>query len=605
MSIENYIESKPEISSVVNEVEGQKVAVLAAWPYANGPRHLGHGASLVPADTMARFHRAAGDDVLMVSGTDEYGTPNVIAAEKAGLPVETYVADANDRIRNDFMSLYMSFDWFTRTTTNEHTEVAQNLFEKLAENGYLQKGTMLGSFDQETGESLPDRYVEGGCPSCGAGSRGDQCENCNTLLDPSELINPYSSVTHNPVEFKDTEHWFLMLDKLAPSLHEWVSQHSALRPNAKASSLKQIEELRPRAITRDMQWGVALPDGYELEGDTEKVLYVWFEAVTGYLSASIEWANAQGDPDKWKEWWLNPEADHVYAMGKDNVPFHTIIWPAMLKGALAQDDAQLHLPDRIASTEYLNLGDQKFSSSRGNTLYLSDLIDVVGVDTTRFYLLNNGPETRDKAFSIEELVTVNNEELLSKWGNLVQRVLKLTVDNFDGVVPEVDDAQLPPQHQLHVEKIQSAYVDTADLLRAMRFSAATRRVLELCLETNRFLNEHEPWKTAKTDKLAAANTLYTSLTSIDNLTNLFAPFMPRSSQKVHELLGYDDTIIGAVQEHVTPEGTKIITGEYSDTKGIWGFKRIKPGQAITLGKHLFKKLDVQTVTDDLQQVAAK
>ena len=588
--------------SITPELDSHKahnVAILPAWPYANGPRHLGHGASLVPADTMARYHRGIGNEVIMVSGTDEYGTPNVIAAEKAGVPTADYVDSMNQVIRDDFQALGMSFDWFSRTTTEQHATTAQELFEKLADSGYLEKGSMLGSFDSETGQALPDRYVEGGCPSCGAGTRGDQCENCSTILDPVDLIDPHSSLTKNAVNFIETEHWFLMLDKLAPQLEEWVSGHENLRPNAKTASLNQIDELRPRAITRDMEWGVPLPEGYELDGENEKVLYVWFEAVTGYLSASIEWANAQGEPDKWKEWWVNQDAEHVYAMGKDNVPFHTIIWPAILTGASEGQTDKLHLPDRIASTEYLTLGDQKFSSSHGNTLYIRDLIDVVGPDPLRFYLLNNGPETRDKVFNPEELVTINNEELLSKWGNLVQRVLKLTVANFDGEVPQVDPDELPQSSRELFDKIATTYDEAGEALRETRFAIASRRVLQLCVEANRYINEFEPWKTAKTDPATTANTLYTSLVAVDNLSRLFTPFMPSTSQKVHQLLGYSDNIAGTIVQQTTPEGLTVLSGDYQSTKGSWSYTQIPVGQPVELGTHLFKKLDAKAIVQQL------
>lgn len=585
--------------------EEKKVAVFAGWPYANGPRHLGHGASLVPADAVARFHRAIGDDVMMVSGTDEYGTPNVIAAEKNGVPVDEFVSSVNEVIRDDFKSLEMSFDWFTRTTTEQHKETSQDLFNKLVENNYLKKDVMLSSFDAETNQALPDRYVEGGCPTCGAHTRGDQCEECNSILDPVDLIDPRSRLTDNPVEFKETEHWFLELDKLAPKLKDWLEGHENLRPNAKASSLNQVKDLHARAITRDMDWGVPLPSEHELAGEGNKVLYVWFEAVTGYLSASIEWAKEQGDPDKWKEWWKNPSAEHVYAMGKDNVPFHTIIWPSMLMGASEKDEAPLHLPDKIASTEYLTLGEQKLSSSRNNTVFVKDLIDVAGVDPTRFYFLNNGPETRDKSFDPAELVTVNNDELLSKWGNLVQRVMTLTVKQFGDKVPEIDTGNLSEASNVLLESIHTTYDDVEVYMRSTRFSAATKKVLQLCVETNKYLAEQQPWKTVKTDPDEAKNTLYTSLTAIDNLSRLFVPFMPNSSQKVHEMLGYNDNIAGEIKQAVAIDGTHVLTGNYASTKNIWGYTEPIAGSQLRPGAHLYRKLDTDEVSKGLKDIANK
>ncbi len=592
-------------SSAHRELDGhepQKVAVFTAWPYANGPRHLGHGASLVPGDAIARYHRAKGDDVLMVSGTDEYGTPNVIAAESAGIPVADYVAQMNETIRHDFEALNMGYDWFTRTTTAVHEANAQEMFSNLVDNGYLEKTTMLGSFDSETCQSLPDRYVEGGCPSCGNNTRGDQCEACNALLDPHELINPHSRLTGNAVKFQDTEHWFLQLDSLAPDVKEWVMNNQGLRPNAKTSSLNQIEELRPRAITRDMEWGVPLPEDHTIKADTTKVMYVWFEAVTGYLSASKEWAEASGNPEAWKEWWKNDDARHIYAMGKDNVPFHTIIWPAMLMGVSKDDDGPLHLPDQIASTEYLTLGEGKFSSSRGNVIYLKDLVDAAGVDATRFYLLSSGPETRDKTFSVDEFVTVNNSELLSKWGNLAQRVLTLSAKQFNGSVPDIDRGDISSDDRRFLNGVMDTYEVAGEQIEDARIASAVRTVMNLAMRTNKYLNEREPWKTAKIDRDATARSLYSSLVAVDNLSRLLAPIMPSSSQKVHERLGYDGSLSGIIQHVQLPDHT-VLTGDYSMTANTWSYTEIPSSQSITPGEHLFKKLDGAELTDTLIQKA--
>jgi methionyl-tRNA synthetase len=261
----------------------EKVGIFVAWPYANGPRHVGHGAALVPADVVARYERSRGADVLMVSGTDEYGTPNMIAAEKKGMSTEDFVAMTSEVIRNDFVSLGMSYDWFTHTTSPNHAEVARNFFANLVDSGYISLGSMNGSFDSVTGQALPDRYVEGTCPICGAeDARGDQCDNCTSLLDPTDLIKPYSALTKNPIEFRPTEHYFLNLDKLRPDVEAFIENNPNLRTEAKTLSKSLVSELRPRAITRDLPWGIPLPEGYELKSGESRVLYVWFEAVIGF-----------------------------------------------------------------------------------------------------------------------------------------------------------------------------------------------------------------------------------------------------------------------------------------------------------------------------------
>lgn len=584
----------------------QNVAVLVAWPYGNGPRHLGHGASLVPGDVLARYFRSAGSDVLMVSGTDEHGTPNMIAAEKAGEDPADYVAGTNATIRSDFEDLGMSFDWFTRTTSPEHREMAQGLFASLVDAGYIKQDTMMGAFDSETDQALPDRYVEGGCPGCGANSRGDQCDGCSKMLDPQELIDPVSRRTGNPVEFRETKHWFLQLDQLAPDVMRWLDQHEELRANAKSVSMKMAEELRPRSISRDMSWGIPLPEGYELEGDNDKVLYVWFEAVMGYVSASVEWAKEKtGDPERWKDWWTNDEAKHYYAMGKDNVPFHTIIWPAILKGIENSEADDLHMPDAIASTEYLTFNDQKLSSSKGNVVYIQDMTRLVGPDALRYYLIAGGPETRDVSFTFGELTRRVNDELIAKWGNLVGRTVNLITKNTDGKIPEVSPEQLEPADTELLADIEQAYSDVGQLIQANKFSAALRRAMDVAAHANRYIYDEEPWKTAKTDPERAKKALYMTSAAITNLATLLSPFMPHASEKVHQIFGGSGQL--ASQPESVPinsyEGAFALTGDYSSNKGRWHFTMPTPGTEVTKPDgHLFKKLDEEKLQEEFDAI---
>jgi methionyl-tRNA synthetase len=585
--------------------QDEQIAILVAWPYANGPRHLGHGAALVPGDILARYFRSSGANVLMVSGTDEHGTPNVIAAEQANTDPATFVQNVNEIIRNDFEALGMSFDWFTRTSTECHQEVAQDLFKKLVDGGFIEKGSMLGAFDSLTSQALPDRYVEGDCPGCGTGSRGDQCEGCNTLLDPQDLINPVSKVTGNPVTFKDTEHYFLMLDKLAPKVRNWLQENEQLRPNARALSLAMTEDLRPRAITRDMSWGIPLPEGYELSEDNDKVLYVWFEAVIGYLSASIEWSEKTQNSEEWKNWWFNDSSKHYYVMGKDNVPFHTIIWPAIIAGAKDSGYPNLHYPDTIASTEYLTFKNDKFSSSRGNVLYIEDLTQLVGPDALRYYLIAGGPETHDVSFSTNELIRRTNGELIAKWGNLVSRTLSLLDKQCDGALPRVNAEDFSEEDVKLFSIIDQAYSTVGKNIAETKFAAALRDTMNVAATVNKYIYDQEPWKLIKVNPEAASKTLYVAATAIQNIAVLLSPFLPHSSQEVYRQLGNNGTIAG--MPHSTASNTDnlsyALTGDYYETKNSWSFTFAKPGQTIAKDRnHLFHKLDEAVLEEALEAI---
>lgn len=586
----------------------EKIGIFVAWPYANGPRHLGHGASLIPGDVLSRYYRSMGADVMMVSGTDEYGTPNAIAAESAHIDPYTYVTSTNEQIRDDFIGLGMSFDWFTRTTTDKHAEYSQEVFASLVEHGYIQKGEMLGAFDSLTDQALPDRYVEGGCPHCSAQSRGDQCEECTTLLDPSDLLNPVSKITGNNVEFRNVEHYFLMLDKLAPALGQWLDGHKSLRANAKTVSQEMAKQLRPRAITRDMEWGVPLPAGYEL-GD-KKVMYVWFEAVIGYVSASIEWARECRDQngEAWKQWWFNDDAEHYYVMGKDNVPFHTIVWPAIIKGLQNAGYEGMHMPDNIASTEYLMFKEGKLSSSRGNTVYVTDMLSLVGPDALRYYLLSAGPETSDVAFSFDQLTRRVNDELIAKWGNLVGRTFNLIRKNHQGTIPSIDLTSLSDIDVELLESIKGGYASIGGLLESSKFSQALKQFMMLAGKVNKYLYDAEPWKTVKQDKDAADRALYVTVTSIQNLATMAAPFMPHSSQVVYERLGFEGNLASQPHNAVSAYGQDIhvLTGDYEDNKSRWYFTIAPMGQQLSAEtSHLFQKLDEEKLILDFEAIALK
>ena len=591
-----------------NKIDRDQVArhigIFVAWPYANGPRHVGHGAALVPADVVARYERGRGAEVLMVSGTDEYGTPNTIAAEKQGMSTKEFVEMTSSIIRNDFIGLGMSYDWFTHTTSPNHAEVAQNFFANLVDSGYISTDMMNGSFDSLTSQALPDRYVEGTCPICGAlDARGDQCDSCTSLLDPTELVNPYSSITKNPVEFRPTEHYFLNLDMLRDEVKEFIDNNPNLRTEAKTLSKSLVSELRPRAITRDLSWGIPLPKGYELKSGENRVLYVWFEAVIGYLSASIEWAEQQGDPNAWKDWWKEGESKSYYFMGKDNVPFHTIIWPALISAKnhnIREGEVKLKKPDVIASTANLNLGGQKFSTSRGNVAYIKDMLKVVGPDALRYYLIAAGPENKDSNFTIEELVQRYNSELLAKWGNLVSRVTNLIQRDYNGIVPDLKTNNIEDQNLL--ESIRNTYDKSGKLIENGKLSASLREVMNCIALANKYIVDEKPWESAAIENGRAKQVIATLSIFIENANKLLCPFIPHASQRVSNAFGSDDIISPMPIEGQNQFGQGILTGNYS--KGVvWEYSQNWQGNKLKTGKAvIFPKFKLDDIVDDFNKL---
>jgi methionyl-tRNA synthetase len=456
----------------------RKILVAPAWPYAAGPRHLGHIAGFgVPADVFARYHRLRGSDVLMVSGTDEHGTPTMVAADREGKSYAEIGDYYNATFRDDFRRLGLTYDLFSRTTTLNHARVTQDVFRTLYERGAIFEQSMLVSFSPTTGHTLPDRYIEGTCPICGfPEARGDQCDNCGNQLDPTDLINPRSKIDGTTPEFRETNHLFLDLPKFADALRYWIASHNNWRPNVRNFSLKLLDEIRPRPITRDLDWGVRIPiPGYA--EDPNKRIYVWFDAVIGYLSASIEWAAVSGDPDAWRDWWQNPEAEHAYFQGKDNVVFHAVIWPAMLLGygdggEYGAGCGTLKLPDNVVASEFLTMEGKQFSTSRRHSIYLRDMLDRYDPDQIRYYLVAAGPETQDTDFTWAEFVRRSNDELLANWGNLVNRTLTSAHRNF-GAVPE--PGELTDEDRALLEGIAGGFDTVGAYIEAARFRAGRAR----------------------------------------------------------------------------------------------------------------------------------
>ncbi|WP_018024294.1 methionine--tRNA ligase [Corynebacterium ulceribovis] len=592
------------------------VLTAVAWPYANGPRHIGHVAGFgVPSDVFARYQRMAGNDVLMVSGTDEHGTPLLVQAEKEGVTVQELADRYNRQIVQDLAGLGLSYDLFTRTTTRNHYAVVQELFRGLHDNGYMIRQITMGAISPSTGRTLPDRYIEGTCPICGAsGARGDQCDNCGNQLDPSDLIDPVSKINGETPKFVETEHFLLDLPALAEALGAWLKEREDWRPNVLKFSLNLLEDLRPRAMTRDIDWGVPIPlDGWA--DNNAKKLYVWFDAVVGYLSASIEWAVRSGDPEAWRKWW-NADAESYYFMGKDNITFHSQIWPAELlgyqgtgaKGGDAGEFGMLNLPTEVVSSEYLTMSGSKFSSSKGVVIYVKDFLAEFGADPLRYFIAVAGPENNDTDFTWDEFVRRVNNELANEWGNLVNRTVSMAHKNF-GAVPtpgELIDADLEL-----LDEAAAAFDLVGDALSKSRFKAGITEAMRIAGRANQYIAAQEPWKLAKDEsqRERLATVLHTALQVVSDVNTMLTPYLPESAQKIHETLGrtgiwaampqieeVTDDFDVEVQGVGVPEAGRsypIITGNYQDQQAHWGRTPMEPGTELAKPKPLFQKLDVE------------
>ncbi len=580
----------------------QKILVAVAWPYANGPRHIGHVAGFgVPSDVFARYHRLKGSDVLMVSGTDEHGTPIMVAADKEGISPQELVDRNNHVIREDLRRLGLSYDLFTRTTTANHHRVVRDVFRTLYDRGFVVEQTTLGAFSAATGQTLPDRYIEGTCPICGfPDARGDQCDNCGNQLDPHDLIEPRSKVDGQPPVFKEATHLFLDLPAFRDELRTWIEGQTHWRPNVRRFSLQLLDELRPRPVTRDLDWGVRVPvAGYEERAD--KRIYVWIDAVVGYLSASIEWAANRGEPDAWRLWWQHQEARHFYFMGKDNIVFHSLIWPSQLLGygeggELGGGKGSLELPYDIVSSEFLTMEGKQFSTSRNVVIHVGEFLDRYSADSLRYYLTAAGPETRDSDFTWAEFVRRNNDELVATWGNLVNRTLQSAYKNF-GTVPQPGELE---EHDSRVfADVEAGFAIVGTEIECARFRAALAEAMALAARVNQYVSQQAPWVAMEVDRNRAETILYVALRCIDSLKLLFTPFLPHSSQRLHELLGYEGWIAGPLEFRDVVEAGgvthTVLTGDYKSWVGRWEPSELAPGQELREPSPLFAKLDPQAV----------
>ncbi len=550
----------------------ERILIAVAWPYADGPLHLGHIAgAYLPPDIFARYHRTKGNEVLMVSGSDQHGTPITIKAEQEGKTPGEIATQYHQQFLDSWQKLGISFDLFTTTGTANHAEVSCDIFLTLLDRGYIYKATVSQAYCPHCRRFLSDRYIEGTCPYCGSsGARGDQCDDCGKPMNPVELIDPRCRLCATTPQFKDSEHFFLKLTAFQDRLLAWVKQQTHWRQNVLNFTTRYLEQgLKDRAITRDINWGVPVP----IKGFENKRIYVWFEAVIGYLSATKEWAKSSGNEEKWRSFWQDKDVKSYYFIGKDNILFHTIIWPAMLMGY-----GDLNLPYDVPANEFLTIEGRRLSTSRNWAVWLPDYLSRYDPDPLRYLLSINMPETADTDFSWREFIRRNNDELVATYGNLVHRVLTFVYRSFDGCVPMAGEFD---SHSQAVIGMAEDTLNTMDgLLYRCRFREAIRSAMSLAQETNRYLDEKSPWKTIKQDRQASATALYVAIIVLSALSTVLYPFLPFSSQKLHEYLGFK--------------------GRIEDCG--WKLNSPPPGQRLLSPEPLFSKLDEGLVDEETSRL---
>lgn len=608
----------------------ENILIAIAWPYANAEIHVGNiTGSHLPGDIVARYHRLKGNKVLMVSGTDSHGTPVTIAADKEGKPVEEVYQRYHDTFLEVFQGYGITYDLFTSTHTENHFKVSQAIFLALKENGFMFTQKSMQWYSPSADKFLPDRYVEGICYICGyQGARSDQCDNCGNVLEPEKLVDPKAKTGDGALELRETEHFYLDLSKLEPDVKQFLRERAEhMREPVLGESLGKIEVegLKPRPITRDLDWGIPVP----VEGWTEagKRIYVWFEAVIGYLSAAIEWSHlrgpsseadrpsrtaGQGDPDSregWHEWWANPAARQFYFIGKDNIFFHTSLWPAQLMGAgekfaeiFSGENFSLTLPYDVPANQFMNLENDKISGSRNWAVWGRDALTRYDPDALRYYLTVNMPEMKDSDWDWAEFVARNNNELVANWGNLANRVLSFCYKHWDGHVPDIDLSTLRPADLDLLAVIEAGFESVGALYDSVKLRAALGETMRLATAVNQYLDMQAPWKKVKEDKDEAARTVYTALKAIDSLKVLFAPILPFTSEKLHGFYGYQTPLFG--KQYVEE-----INDSLGTHKGLryrppapfrldWKPSELKPGVKLNQPAPLFKKLEESVIEEE-------
>ena len=574
----------------------ENILIAIAWPYANAEIHVGNiTGSHLPGDIVARYHRLKGNKVLMVSGTDSHGTPVVIAADKEGKSVEEVYKKYHDGFLELFKGFGITYDLFTTTHTENHFKVSQAIFLALLKNGFMFKQFSKQWYSPSGKKFLPDRYVEGTCYICGfEGARSDQCDNCGNVLEPEKLINPRAKTGDGALELRETEHFYLDLSKLEPDVKKFLKERAPhMRDTVLGESLGKIESegLKPRSITRDLDWGIPVP--VDEPGWETKKLYVWFEAVIGYLSAPIEWAQLAGQKDAWHDWWTNPDAKQFHFIGKDNIFFHTSQWPAELMGAGAQfaeifsgKAIPLTLPYDVPANQFMNLEGQKISGSRNWAVWGRDALERYDADALRYYLTVNMPESKDSDWDWAEFVARNNNELVATWGNLANRVLAFCYKNWEGFVPDVDLKALRPADLDLLATIENGFNTVGAELEAVRLRSALGEAMKLATAVNVYLDVNAPWTAIKTDKDSAALTVYTALKAINSLKVMFSPFLPFTSEKLHTFFGYETPLFGEQYIEEIKDSLGTHNGlKYRGVEGVqWKPSELKPGQKVEISQ---------------------
>ena len=540
----------------------ENILVCVAWPYVNGEPHLGHIAgNNLPADIFARYHRMVGNNVLMVSGSDQHGTPVTIRAREENTTPKEISEKYHNIWSETFKDLDFSFDLYTKTGTENHKEVVQKLFNLLNEKGYLQEKVSKQPYSEESEMFLSDRYIEGDCPHCPSRTKGDQCDDCSKDFEPIDLKNLISTIDNSKVTFKETNHIYLKLPEFQEDLNKWIKSKSYWKPSVKNQSLGFLSNgLIDRAITRDIDWGVEVP----LKNYEKKRIYVWFEAVIGYLSASIEWAksdkNISNNKDIWKEWWQNPDSKHFYFQGKDNIPFHTIILPSILMGS-----GEYNLPYDVVANEYLNISGKQFSKSKNWAVWVSDFLKEYDSEALRYYLSSIMPESSDSDFTWNSFFDSNNNELVATFGNLVNRIQTLIKNNFNNIIPNLEKTDDVDNDM--ISEIKSSYDSVGNFLEKRQFRNSLKEIMNLAKLGNRYIDKKEPWSTVKSDRQIAANTLWIGANLISNLGVLISPFLPKTSLKISSIFNFGSDI---------PK---------------WEYREVKSGTSIVNISPLFKKID--------------
>lgn len=594
----------------------ENILIAVAWPYANAEIHVGNlTGSHLPGDIVARYHRLKGNKVLMITGTDSHGTPVTMSADKLGKPVEEVYKFYHEGFIDLFKQIGISYDLYTTTHSENHFKVSQAIFLALQKNGFLFKKTEPQWFSPGLKRFLPDRYIEGTCYICGTeGARSDQCDACGNVLDPTKLINPRSKVEgdSSSPELRDTEHFFIDLSKLEPEVIKYLQDRADhMRDTVLGESLRKVEAegLKPRAITRDLDWGIPVPVS-EAGWETKK-LYVWFEAVIGYLSAPIEWSQVSGNKDAWRDWWTNPKAKQFHFIGKDNIFFHTSLWPAELMGVgsafmeiFVGEEVPLILPYDVPANQFMNLEGKKISGSRNWAVGGRDALTRFDPDALRYYLTVNMPEAKDSDWDWAEFVARNNNELVATWGNLANRVLAFCYKNWDEHVPDVDVSTLRPADLELLATIESGFNIVGAELEAVRLRSALGEAMKLATVVNQYLDINAPWSAIKVDKAEAGKTVYTALKAIDSLKVMFAPFLPFTCEKLNGFFGYETPLFG---EQYT-ETVKDSLGEhtvlrYRDVSRTasptyWKPSELGPGKKLNQPAPLFKKLEESVIEEE-------